>query len=664
MGVSDLQGDINDGALVDLSDKGMQKLDPSITCSEDTHTLILDRNNIMKLDHLERCPSLQQLSAANNRLVRMMGVSRLTELRVLNLPNNSIGYIEGLRDLPHLKWLNLSGNNIKVVEQLNSCASLQHLDLSDNNISTIGDLTKLAALKTLLLHGNSVTTLRTVPAHLPAHLSILSLAENEIRDLNEVSYLAPLRDLEQLSIMSNPCVMATPSLPAFDYRPYVTSWCLNLKVLDGYVVTQKEGLKAEWLYSQGKGRSYRPGQHVQLVQYLATVCPLTASPALETAEDAKLEKILNKQRFHQRQLLEETRGGCPSPPRPTQLDVERNSPSQCGAQEVKTTPTPLPAAAPSVQEKEPVVQFNTWVSCDSPCPSLPALRGPKPAAEHVRLEDVQTDEDKINSSLLSSESTFLPFAPGLEPQTPHSDSEDETETFEPDSLAPKRPSEPKKHSRNKTDKQEREALQEEVVSVAATAAESGVKHCTSQVESKVSSDFGKAEVKEAPLQRDVGLCVSKSSSMDADKAAVKIQSCWRGHYARCFHPAAREVRGEIRLRRMQEHILFLSDKLDTVQKQYEEERLQRLVQEEAVKFLWKERHILNAACPPSSFSPCSSGSSQWSRRWQPFLRSHLLFFVKQPCPPSPQTHQTPASPSQTPASSQPATTRQLGRTAS
>ncbi|KAE8299171.1 Centrosomal protein of 97 kDa [Larimichthys crocea] len=51
---------------------------------------------------------------------------------------------------------------------------------------------------------------------------------------------------------------------------------------------------------------------------------------------------------------------------------------------------------------------------------------------------------------------------------------------------------------------------------------------------------------------------------------------------------AREVRSEIRLRRMQEHIVFLSEKLDRVQQQYEEERLQRLVQEEAVKFLWKE----------------------------------------------------------------------------
>uniref|UniRef100_A0A672ZKZ5 Centrosomal protein 97 n=1 Tax=Sphaeramia orbicularis TaxID=375764 RepID=A0A672ZKZ5_9TELE len=101
------------GPVVDLSAQGLQKLDPNFTCSEDTHTLILDRNHIMKLDHMERNPGLQQLSVASNRLVRMMGVSRLTELRVLNLPNNSIGYIEGLRDMPHLKWLNLSGNNIK-----------------------------------------------------------------------------------------------------------------------------------------------------------------------------------------------------------------------------------------------------------------------------------------------------------------------------------------------------------------------------------------------------------------------------------------------------------------------------------------------------------------------------------------------------------------------
>ncbi|KAF3694724.1 Centrosomal protein of 97 kDa [Channa argus] len=378
MGVSDLQVDTKAGPVLDLSAQGMQKLDPSFICSEDTHTLILDRNHIMKLDNLERSLGLQQLSVASNRLVRMMGVSRLTELRVLNLPNNSIGYIEGLRDLPHLKWLNLSGNNIK---------------------------------------------------------------------------------------------------------------------------------------------------HVQLVQYLAIVCPLTSSPALETAEDAKLEKILSKQRFHQRQLLEETQGGCPRPPRPTQLDVEMHSPShvpQGGAREVKKnsapTPASTPATAPLVQETDSVVQFNTWVSCDTSHPSVPIVRSPNIRDEHIFLEDVQTDEDKLSCCLLSSESTFLPFTSDLEPQTTQSDT----------------------------------------------------------------------EVKEARKQEEVGMCINKSSVIEANRAAVKIQSWWRGQVTRCFHPMAKEVRSEIRLRRMQEHILFLSDKLDRVEKQYEEEKIQRLVQEEAVKFLWKE----------------------------------------------------------------------------
>lgn len=577
MGVSDLQLDSKAGPVVDLSAQGLQKLDPNFTCSEDTHTLILDRNQIMKLDYMERNPGLQQLSVASNRLVRMMGVSRLTELRVLNLPNNSIGYIEGLRDMPYLKWLNLSGNNIKVIEQLNNCVSLQHLDLSDNNISVIGDLNKLVELKTLLLHGNSITTLRTVPAHLPAHLSILSLAENEIRDLNEVSYLAPLQELEQLSIMSNPCVMATPSLPGFDYRPYIMSWCLNLKVLDGYVVSQKEGLKAEWLYSQGKGRSFRPGQHVQLVQYLATVCPLTSSPALETAEDAKLERILRKQRLHQRQLLEESLVDCLSPSRPTQLDVEKQSasPIQEGARDLQSTAS----TAKSSQDTQPVVQVNTWVSCDAAHASLPVIRSPRFEDEQIFLEDVQTEEYKLNSSLRSSDSTFIPFKSELEITTGPSDSEDETETFEPDSLAP----EPK---RRISKREQRSPLPEQQESNANANILNSTANSCELAQNMVKTSHVKCLKTDATEQRE--LKKPNPQSVEADKAAIKIQSWWRGEHCRYSNPNAKEVRNEIRLRRMQDHILFLTNEFDRVQQQYEDERLQRMVQEEAVKFLWKE----------------------------------------------------------------------------
>uniref|UniRef100_A0A8C4SKM5 Uncharacterized protein n=1 Tax=Erpetoichthys calabaricus TaxID=27687 RepID=A0A8C4SKM5_ERPCA len=101
-------------AVVDLSGQGIQKLDESFPCPSGCHTLILDKNQIIKLEHLEKCKDLMQLSVANNRIVRLMGLCRLTNLRVLNLPNNSIGFIEGLKDLVHLEWLNLGGNNIKV----------------------------------------------------------------------------------------------------------------------------------------------------------------------------------------------------------------------------------------------------------------------------------------------------------------------------------------------------------------------------------------------------------------------------------------------------------------------------------------------------------------------------------------------------------------------
>ncbi|XP_043091072.1 centrosomal protein of 97 kDa [Puntigrus tetrazona] len=536
--------------LLDLSNQGLHKLDPAFFSNGQLHTLHLDQNHIIKLEHLEHNKALLQLSAACNRLVRMMGVSQLTYLRFLNLSNNSIGYIEGLKDLVHLEWLDLAGNNIKVIEQLSTCVSLGHLDLSDNNISHIGDLTKLSVLTTLLLHGNIITSLRTVPAHLPPNLTKLSLAENEIRDLTEVSFLAPLYCLQQLSITNNPCVLATPAVPGFDYRPYVISWCLNLNLLDGSVVSQKEGLKAEWLYSQGKGRTFRPGQHSELVQYLASTCPLTATNTLQSAEDAKLERILNKQRQHQKQLQQTP--SCSSPPRPKHLNVYKNTEAEVIAQ----------------TDVDPGVQVNAWMGSAS-SEVIAAVRLPPAPEDWMILEDVQTDEEKLHCSLLSSESAFLPFDPAVHPASAPDSGEEEFD----DSLAPPTSTQPR-------------PLEESGAGLISLM--HGSDHVAQTDRPGVVN--GDCVLRSASDQTGTQKCELKQC--EPRDAAVRIQSWWRGHWTRLCHPQAKEVRAEIRLRRMQDHIVHLTAELDRVRKQQEEERLQRRVQEEAVKFLWKQLQVV------------------------------------------------------------------------
>lgn len=66
-------------------------------------------------------------------------------------------------------------------------------------------------------------------------------------------------------------------------------------------------LRAEWLYSQGRGRHFRVGDQQELTQYLSTVCPLTGQ-SYETEEDRKLRIILSKAQHHQQQLREQSNG--------------------------------------------------------------------------------------------------------------------------------------------------------------------------------------------------------------------------------------------------------------------------------------------------------------------------------------------------------------------
>ena len=59
-------------------------------------------------------------------------------------------------------------------------------------------------------------------------------------------------------------------------------------------------LKAEWMYSQSRGRTFNSGQHTELLEYLVSTCPL--HPGDDWEEDKKLLKILSKVQEHQLSL--------------------------------------------------------------------------------------------------------------------------------------------------------------------------------------------------------------------------------------------------------------------------------------------------------------------------------------------------------------------------
>ena len=226
--------------------------------------------------------------------MRMYGVARLYSLRVLNLSHNNIVAIEGLKDMKHLSCLNLAGNNIKSIEHLNSNVNLEILDLSDNAISSIPDLSHMKNLKKLHIHCNKIKTLQFCEKFIAPTVVHLTLADNYLCDLNEISRVAHLTGLENLSITGNPCCNIS-----CDYRPYILNWIPSLKILDELLVNPKESLVAEWLYSQGKGRQFKVTQHEELIQYLATMRPDVCNGTDVEESSSKLDKILNLARQHQ-----------------------------------------------------------------------------------------------------------------------------------------------------------------------------------------------------------------------------------------------------------------------------------------------------------------------------------------------------------------------------
>ena len=140
-----------------LSDKGLKAF-PQVNAKADY--LNLDRNQLEKVDGVEKLVELKWLRLNDNKLAVLPDLKSLVNLRRIYLKNNKFAAVpETLKDLPALTDIDLSGNPIKEVpawlvekkglknlsfsrtqltklpENLSAWETLQSLQLGDLNIS-------------------------------------------------------------------------------------------------------------------------------------------------------------------------------------------------------------------------------------------------------------------------------------------------------------------------------------------------------------------------------------------------------------------------------------------------------------------------------------------------------------------------------------------------
>lgn len=258
---------------------------------------------------------------------------------------------------------------------------------------------------------------------------------------------------------------------------------------------------------------------------------------------------------------------------------------------------------------EPVLQINSWVGVSSNDDQLYAVKNNFPASAHtarysrndLHLEDIQTDEDKLNCSLLSSESTFMPVASGLSPVSPtvelrlqgislglEDDDDDideavqrlESQDLDKDKEKPlwdtSESSAQGLKGKMSTEVKEKAGLfpcpKSVLISAilkednhGLTSLPESVGHSVSHVEPNSEETVSSTTSEKSPCriftERSVALGQDKVTLQKLNAAATKLQACWRGFYTRNYSPQAKGVRYEIRLRRMQEHIVCLTDEV-------------------------------------------------------------------------------------------------------
>lgn len=124
------------------------------TAIEKLEEIALDNRNISRLDVPIESDEMKVLKLARNQISKIEGLERLRNLQLLDLSNNKISTIENLHYLGKLKHLYLHSNCIGKIENLEFLRGIEFLSLNKNKIKVIENLEQMPYLRGISLYAN------------------------------------------------------------------------------------------------------------------------------------------------------------------------------------------------------------------------------------------------------------------------------------------------------------------------------------------------------------------------------------------------------------------------------------------------------------------------------------------------------------------------------
>ncbi|KAL4656332.1 leucine-rich repeat-containing protein 9-like [Arapaima gigas] len=177
--------------------------------------LVVVGQSVDLIQGLEACPLLQELWVVECQLTEIGGLQSCIHLQKLYLYDNKISRIENLELLENLEVLWLNSNHIAVIEGLSCLRKLRELNLAVNSLETVGHS----------LDPN-------------INLQNVNLSGNKISSFKEVTYLANLPELKELSL-KDPQSPPNPVCLLCNYATHVLYHLPNLQRLDTYDISSK-----------------------------------------------------------------------------------------------------------------------------------------------------------------------------------------------------------------------------------------------------------------------------------------------------------------------------------------------------------------------------------------------------------------------------------------